>query len=271
MMIFPEVVLRSPGRYDVPCPFEAFNGELLQKIDCIANELLSDKAAHRPPARAFAGTVRASPGSEAQIWHADSPHASDAHRGPHLLNVLVATQDLVPSLGPTELVPGSHILTNHLREGAQFGTELLYQSPGNSPELVGAEKSPVLAEMAKGSVLVFDDRILHRGGGNTSKLNRDVVFFSYSHPSFEHATHYEAVRSLETYDHRSLAETVRSEFPGLRSNSHDAPVLADGASGSQLHTSAIQAVQDNFQTSYKTLARLLQRVKGKGVSGTVYV
>ncbi|CAE7240508.1 sufS [Symbiodinium natans] len=250
---FHEVVLRSPGRYDVPCDFKEFPNELLQKFECIASELLNDGVGspNSPSraSRAFAGIVRAEPGSESQIWHADSPHLTKEHSSPNLLNVLVATRNVSKQLGPTELVLDSHRLTNHLRPGAQFSTELLYQDPKNSPKAIGAQDLPViLAEMEAGSALIFDDRILHRGGGNVSAENRDVVFFSYSRPDFEHSTHYEAVRSLKTYDHRSLAKEVRREFPGLRADGD--VVLADGASGSQLHESAIQAVQE--QLTYGT-------------------
>ncbi|CAE7812702.1 csd [Symbiodinium sp. CCMP2592] len=244
---FHEVVLRSPGRYDVPCDFELFPTELLEKFECIANELLAETEIQAPQSRrVFAGTVRALPSSERQIWHADSPHVSPEHKGPHLLNVLVATRNLSKKMGPTELVPGSHVLTNHLHPKAQFSTELLYQRAGNGPDKIGATQLPVAAEMDAGSVLIFDDRILHRGGENVSVENRDVVFFSYARLDFEPETHYEAVRSLNSYDHHKLCETVRKEFPGLRSGLRDAPVLADGASGSQLHESAIQAVQDQL-------------------------
>ncbi|OLQ02112.1 putative cysteine desulfurase [Symbiodinium microadriaticum] len=246
---FHEVVLRSPGRYDVPCDFEVFPKELLEKFECIANELLAEteiSETQRRSRKVFAGTVRALPGSERQIWHADSPHVSSEHKGPHLLNVLVATRNLSKKMGPTELVPGSHVLTNHLHPKAQFSTELLYQRVGNCPDKIGAKQLPVAAEMDAGSVLIFDDRILHRGGENVSVENRDVVFFSYARLDFDPETHYEAFRSLNSYDHYKLSETVRKEFPGLRSGLRDAPVLADGASGSQLHESAIQAVQDQL-------------------------
>ena len=50
------------------------------------------------------------------------------------------------------------------------------------------------------------------------------------------STHYESVRSLKTYDHRKMADVVRSEFPGLRTKMGEVPpILADGASGSQVH------------------------------------
>ena len=141
---FREVCLRSPGRYDVPCNFDEFPSELLERIETIASQVLVTDAG--PPStgaptlgRAFAGLVRASPKSEAQIWHADSPHSTAQHTSPHLLNVLVPSVTVTEEMGPTELVPGSHLLTNHLRQDAEFGTEILgffyikpYRHPNNT-------------------------------------------------------------------------------------------------------------------------------------------
>ena len=167
---FEEVCLRSPGRYDVPRGFDAFDAELLGRLERLCEGFVSQKA--------FAGLVRAQPGSEAQQWHADSPHVSKEHSEPHLLNVLVPTQSVTEDLGPTELLPGSHRLTNHL-ENKAFGSEILYQAADNGPEKIGSREEPVKATMEAGSVLIFDDRILHRGGHNRSQLDRDVAFFSY--------------------------------------------------------------------------------------------
>ena len=244
---FREVCLRSPGRYDVPCEFEEFPSELLERIEGIASKVLAEgtsKASEddgREPeglGRAFAGLVRAQPKSEAQIWHADSPHAFPEHRAPHLLNVLVPSETVTREMGPTELVPGSHLLTNHLKDGAAFGTEILYQADSNSPQKIGSSEEPIAATMDAGSVLIFDDRILHRGGHNRATCDRDVAFFSYRKADFFPSTHYESVRNLKTYDHTAMASAVRSEFPGLRTHGMHGkavPVLADGASGSQVH------------------------------------
>ncbi|CAJ1328188.1 unnamed protein product [Effrenium voratum] len=235
---FQEVCLRSPGRYDVPCDFASFPDPLLQKLSGIASKSLG-AAKH-----AFAGLVRAEPKSAAQIWHADSPHASAEHKAPHLLNVLVPNGNVTDEMGPTELVPGSHLLTNHLSDSAGFGTELLYQAEGNSPERIGSEEKPVAAAMEAGSVLIFDDRVLHRGGHNRAACNRDVTFFSYRQEGFMPSTHYESVRSLATYNHSCMAEAVRGEFPGLRGGE---AILADGASGSQLHQSVIDAMVEQLR------------------------
>ena len=243
---FREVCLRSPGRYDVPCEFGEFPSHLLERIEGIASTVLAEGTSKAPDGlepqglgRAFAGLVRAQPKSEAQIWHADSPHSFSEHRAPHLLNVLVPSETVTREMGPTELVPGSHLLTNHLKDGATFGTEILYQADTNSPQKIGSSEEPIAATMDAGSVLIFDDRILHRGGHNRATRNRDVAFFSYRKADFFPSTHYESVRTLKTYDHTAMASAVRSEFPGLRTygtqQGKEVPVLADGASGSQVH------------------------------------
>mmetsp|Transcript_102499 Transcript_102499/g.316308 ORF Transcript_102499/g.316308 Transcript_102499/m.316308 type:complete len:760 (+) Transcript_102499:64-2343(+) len=287
---FHEVVLRSPGRYDVPCDFEDVPQEVLQVIERLTARALSPEGAadagrqgerEGPPPRAFAGIVRADPGSPAQLWHADSPHLREEHAPANLINVLVALDDVAPADGPTEILPGSQVLTNHLRRDAGFdGDTIVYQNPQNSPALIGSSEEPFAAAMPAGSVLLFDDRILHRGGGNAGERPRDIAFFSYRRADFQPATHYEAVRSLEAYDHAALAESVRPEFPGLAGGPGGAgggggaaaprpPVLADGASGSQLHESAIAAMTEqlrfgtaNMGGSYATSERALATVKG---------
>ena len=74
-----------------------------------------------------------------------------------------------------------------------------------------------------------------------------LFLFSYRKADFFPSTHYESVRTLKTYDHTAMAAAVRSEFPGLRTvrthgmhgthgrHGKEVPVLADGASGSQVH------------------------------------
>jgi len=239
---FHEVCLRSPGRFDVPFAFESVPQEARSSFEAVAALVLGG------PHTAFCGVVRAEPGSAAQLWHADSPHLCAEEAPPNMLNVMVALKDIPLEEGPTEILPGSHTLTNHLRPGAAFGSELLYQVPGNSPELIGSREAPVSAVMSAGSALIFDDRALHRGGHNVSAASRDVAFFSYRRADFQPETHYEGTRSLARYDHRGLAQGVRSEFPGLRLEAATKiPILADGASGSQLHESVIAAMVEQMK------------------------
>eukprot|EP00928_Gymnodinium_smaydae_P095613 TRINITY_DN8258_c0_g1_i1.p1 TRINITY_DN8258_c0_g1~~TRINITY_DN8258_c0_g1_i1.p1 ORF type:complete len:740 (-),score=157.21 TRINITY_DN8258_c0_g1_i1:271-2490(-) len=260
---FHEVCLRSPNRYDVPCDFDLIPDDVRAKFEGICTRILadgdeaasssssssssSDAKAQPTLRRAFAGIVRSEPGSTAQLWHADSPHQTPEHGPANLLNVLVAMRDFTLEDGPTEFAPGSHRLTNHLKPGVAFGEEILYQAPTNSPERIGSTAAAA-SGIPAGSAVIFDDRILHRGGANKSQKTRDVAFFSYRRSSFMPSTHYEATRSLATYDHRSLAAGVRGEFPGLDPPGEARrPILADGASGSQLHASVLAAIETQMR------------------------
>lgn len=153
---FHEVVLRSPGRWDLPCTPDIVPKVVHEACESIARQLLlprdedgssqtSPCADGQPPVViAFNGLVRANPGCPQQLWHADSPHLVAHHARPHLLNVLIPLADVSEADGPTEMLPGSHVLTNHMRSGAGFGeTTLLYQHEGNCPELIGSSEASV--------------------------------------------------------------------------------------------------------------------------------
>ena len=85
---FEEVVLRSPHRYDVPAPFEAFSEGDLAKCRAVAEATLGADCKE-----AFCGIVLSKPGAPAQGWHADSRHDSAEHQSAKILNVLIALDD----------------------------------------------------------------------------------------------------------------------------------------------------------------------------------
>ena len=64
-----------------------------------------------------------------------------------------------------------------------------------------AEEAP-LRDLRAGDCLIFDDRLLHRGGANASDSDRWVAYFSYMRPRRPgllgevDGTHFEATRSL---------------------------------------------------------------------------
>ena len=258
-----EICLRSPGRYDVSSDFAEFksNDTSLEPIENIVAQVLGPDFTP-----AFCGVVYSEPGSEAQQWHADSLHVESDHREANLLNGLVALHDISMDMGPTEFSPMSHLLTNHMTNPEVNGVNIVYQTPENlnRPELVGAEKTAnVCLPLPAGSVVLFDDRILHRGRGNESDTPRYVGYFSYRRPWFEATTHFEATRSLynkdgttttSTNDHNhllDLGQAVRSEFPAL--DDHSNAVFADGAGGSQVHTKVIEAVSNHMRTGAANL------------------
>jgi hypothetical protein len=211
-MGYREVVQRSPGRFDVPMheqdlmPIWGDQGSLATDVPWLGLV----RAVLGPDARpSFCGVVFSRPGSPAQQWHIDSPHEAAEPRAAHAVNVLVALADIPLAAGPTEVAPGTHLLTNHLQRPWLDRDNLLYQSetekvtpatllgPGQAED---ATTQPGARAMTAGDCLIFDDRILHRGLANDSQQERWVAYFSYlrPRPGLEDIpdTHFEATRSL---------------------------------------------------------------------------
>lgn len=194
---YDEIVQRSPGRWDVPITPRRFGFDTTAlPWSPLVAAILGVDAEH-----SFSGVVFSEPGSPAQFWHTDSPHRSPEHRPAHALNVLVPLHDIPRAMGPTELVRGSQLLTNHLANPSLVADELIYQHAGTTPELLvqgTTHEAPerVVSEMPAGSCLVFDDRIMHRGLANESDETRYVAYFSYRTSGYTENTHFESQRSV---------------------------------------------------------------------------
>ena len=167
---FAELVRRDGGRYDV-------------RVRC-GDAPYADLFRHEailPAARAalgggdvvllYSGVMVARAGAaEDQKWHKDGDHlfAEGGDQPPHALTVFIPLQDLTPSNGPTEFRLGSH------RRSAE--------SPPKR-----SRRSPVAPTCARGSALLFDYRVDHRGLANRSDADRLVVFMAYARPWFRDA------------------------------------------------------------------------------------
>lgn len=121
--------------------------------------------------------VLSAPGSAAQMWHSDNTCGG--------LTVVVPLVDLTQATGWTQFHLGSHKLwpehthKNHVEESVvQVGVNAL---------LVGLEvqgMAPIDNQIvARGDVVIFDARTLHRGCGNSSEFNRPILVFRYDRPS----------------------------------------------------------------------------------------
>ncbi|KAJ1448051.1 hypothetical protein M885DRAFT_540455 [Pelagophyceae sp. CCMP2097] len=151
----------SPGRFHYVVRWKKEDKELRQRLEEYA-----------APMRAFAQTyfqegekfgiselqlLDAVPGAASQIWHVDN-----ARRG---LTFVVPVSTAVRSEdGPTELLPTSHGIFE-----------------GRLPRVA----RPLGCTLALGELLVFDARMLHRGGANTGARHRRVLvvrFDSYKTP-----------------------------------------------------------------------------------------
>ena len=100
--------------------------------------------------------------------------------------------------GPGEVLVETRAAGLNFAEVLQ--TKGLYQErleppfvPGNecsgTVEAVGAGVSHVKA----GDAVMFDYRVLHRGGANSSTRQRPLLYFTYARPWFTDATNYSAV------------------------------------------------------------------------------
>ena len=206
-----ELVQRSPGRFDVPMreqdlqPIWGVQGSTAPEVPWLGLV----RAVLGPDATpSFCGVVFSRPGSPAQQWHIDSPHEAAVARPAHAVNLLLALADIPLAAGPTEVARGTHLLTNHLQRPWLDRDSLLYQSETEvTPAILRQNRQDVIAveqpgvqPMTAGDVLLFDDRILHRGLANASDHERWVAYFSYlrPRPGLDQIadTHFEASRSL---------------------------------------------------------------------------
>ena len=242
---FYEVVQRSPGRFDVPIlvtePSQCLekrvrdvilrgSGEFSGPDDEISITDASDCPWPWLPSihhflgedaeLCFAGVVVSIPGAPAQEWHIDSPHEGGEHRPAHCCNVLIALDDAPLEAGPTEFASGSHVLTNHLRWPGMLDEwstdDMLYQQTAKevTPEMLceffceTQLNRRVANPLEAGDVLIFDDRILHRGLANKTGRWRWIGYFGYRRPrDMENVadTHFEARRSLwDEYEKKSM-------------------------------------------------------------------
>ena len=109
-----------------------------------------------------------------QEWHGDGGHIFDhAHQPPHCINVFVPLDDLTDTNGPTEFIPGTHVLNvfDNDRQGGSGNTD------GNSNSFAIKAKA--------GGVIMFDYRLKHRGGLNSTPNDRLLLCLCYARPWFQ--------------------------------------------------------------------------------------
>ena len=126
--------------------------------------------------------IHAKPGSRAQAWHIDVPAlfepksalrdgdaAALRHLPPPGVVAVVPLLDLLPSHGPTEFLTGSHV-----QRGAKFWS-------GAGDRGVNGVTPTISVAARRGSVVLFDLRLRHRGGANAHAggQHRAVLYMSY--------------------------------------------------------------------------------------------
>ena len=130
------------------------------------------------------------PGAPAQPLHPDTQTSGTrAHCG--LITAFVATQDVTPEMGPTEVCARSNVAEAHRALSSVGGGG---DSPGgDSPGGGEAGKlraltaagfpAPVPALLRAGDVLLMDSRVIHRGGANEGGKRRTLLVCTFQVPN----------------------------------------------------------------------------------------
>ncbi len=107
--------------------------------------------------------VISAPGAPIQPLHSDL--GFDGAEAPPLYTCFVALQDAPAALGPTEFCLGSH--TDAAAHSALRG---------------GGNLDAVAFPLAAGAAVLFDPRIAHRGGPNSSNRHRAFLSMTFANP-----------------------------------------------------------------------------------------
>ena len=168
---FKEIVQRHLNRYEMAYKMDHEDFAIVPQCDAImkvVREILGDDCIiiNR-------SLVVSKPGAETQAWHSDGPHLSVTRDLPcHCLNVFVPLVDVDDANGPTEMRPGSVSLTRDLKKA--------YMKAFLTKKLRAVDAP----NLEKGSVLLFDYRILHRGKANTTPTPRPVLVYTFAKPTY---------------------------------------------------------------------------------------
>ena len=147
------------------------------------------------------------PGEKAQPIHADTWWIDDRRFDfPMMVNTILALTDFTEENGATRLVPGSHRWSEqdvaYEQADADYG-----QVPSSEPKGYGSAWTPILAEIPKGSVLVYDFQLLHGAGANRTGHKRPSIISPYI---------LGWMRQLDAFAYALPEEKLKSFSPRLR-------------------------------------------------------
>jgi hypothetical protein len=167
---YAELVQRSPGRYDMACEWEP----------PFSDTILVNHEGLMPAVRAILGeecrimlqgAVISLPNAAEQYWHIDGAHlfTDHPHHLPaHCINVFIPLIDVTEENGPTQICPGSHVLTN--------SPTRTFKACADNLAAIHYTDPPVNLTAAAGSIFLFDYRLLHRGLSNRSSRPRPILY-----------------------------------------------------------------------------------------------
>lgn len=159
---FKEIVQRHPLRFEMPYKMDEKVFDFVLTNTWLM--LLITKILGQETTVVNQSYIVSLAGAKDQAWHTDGPHLDIlAHQPCHCLNIFIPLVDINMLNGPTEFRPASHFIT---RDFAR-----LFLASYVSKRL----RSPVIPCLSRGSLLIFDYRILHRGRANNSLDPRPLI------------------------------------------------------------------------------------------------
>jgi hypothetical protein len=188
---FREIVMRSPGRYEVSL---LHSSRALQRdlppLDSLKESLsfvpsLLDSFSWDDIQICNLSLVMSTPGASEQTWHADGGHVSiHEHLPCHCFNIFIPLTDVTMENGPTELRPGTHFHTRNL-----------------APMMLAAKARKTLCRpatplLSQGDLLLFDYRLLHRGKANASDSDRTILVLTVAKNWFKDVLNFPSTSML---------------------------------------------------------------------------
>ena len=147
------------------------------------------------------------PGEKAQPIHADSWWLDDKRfEFPVMVNTLLALTDFTEENGATRLVPGSHLWSEE-QVAYEQADAVNGQVPASQPKGYGTDWEPIVAEIPKGAMILFDMRLLHGSGENRTDKPRPCIISPYV---------LGWIRQLDAFGYAIPQEKLRSFSPRLR-------------------------------------------------------
>ena len=107
------------------------------------------------------------PGALAQPLHPDTPFRNG--ESAVVLTAFVALQDIDATMGPTLFFPGTHTAEAHA----------LFRSGTRSASKLKAVRPTWQGSIRSGDATLYDSRLLHGGGANTSPRRRVLFYLSF--------------------------------------------------------------------------------------------
>lgn len=152
------------------------------------------------------------PGAPTQHWHRDTAEQLYASLGgssllpPHCVTLFLPLVDLTPSLGPPQMLLGSHLPCD-----VEQRSTLRVPDDGGGVWVTERECSHIVSKPYKavadaGAAILFDSRLMHRGGANTSpSRRRPMLYLTYARSWFRDGVNFHEPQTTELLAFESAA------------------------------------------------------------------